>query len=168
MAILSRAHENSSQPLSPTIHTATWITREKSRLQSGSFLDVMYNTDTTNGFLQGNQGVNLIGNPNLPGGQRTMTRWFNTGAFAPPAPYTLGNTGRSTVEGPRTVAFDIGIRKVEKINERISTQFGADLFNAFNHSNLNGPDTTLGSPTFGIISSKSGNRSIQLLVRVFF
>src|SRR5205814_10179765 len=32
MAILSRAHENSYQPLSPTIHTATWITREKSRL----------------------------------------------------------------------------------------------------------------------------------------
>jgi len=34
MAILSRAHENSYQPLSPTIHTATWITREKSRLRS--------------------------------------------------------------------------------------------------------------------------------------
>jgi ribosomal protein L28 len=32
MAILSRAHEKSSQPFSPTIHAATWITREKSRL----------------------------------------------------------------------------------------------------------------------------------------
>jgi hypothetical protein len=145
-----------------------WVASPVLKWQSGSYLDVTYNTDTTNGFLQGNQGVNLIGRPNLPGGQRTMARWFNTAAFAPPAPYTLGNAGRTIVEGPRSVLFDMGISRIDKINERISTQVGVNLFNAFNHSNLSGPNTTLGSPTFGIISSKSGNRSLQLLLRVFF
>jgi len=145
-----------------------WVLTPVVKWQSGSFLDVSYFTDTTNGFLQGNQGVNLIGNPNLPSGERTMARWFDTGAFGPPAPYTLGNAGRTIVEGPGSVLFDMGIHRIDKITERVGIQFGVNLFNAFNHSNLNSPNTTFGSPTFGIISSKSGNRSIQFLLRAFF
>ena len=33
----------------------------------------------------------LLGNPNLPRGERTIDRWFDTSVFSQPAPYTLGN-----------------------------------------------------------------------------
>src|SRR5262249_11153244 len=114
-----------SGPLSRTV--GGWVATPVVKWQSGEFLDARYNTDTTNGFLQGNQGVNVIGTPNLPSGQRTMARWFDTGAFAPPAAYTLGNAGRTIIEGPGGVFFDMGISRLDKMNERVSTQFAVNL-----------------------------------------
>jgi hypothetical protein len=145
-----------------------WVVSPVLTLQSGSYLDVTYITDTTNGFLQGNQGVNRQGNPNLPNGQRTMAKWFNTGVFSAPAPFTLGNAGRTNVKGPGFIGYDMGITRVDRIKERFSARWGVQLFNAFNHPVLNNPDTTFGSSTFGVISSKSGNRSVQLFARLIF
>jgi hypothetical protein len=146
-----------------------WVTSGVLTLQSGGFLDVTNFTDTTNGFLQGNQGVNVVGaNPNLSKGDRSMARFFNTSVFAFPKPYTLGNAGRSIIEGPGTISFDASLNKQFKITERFTTEFKADFLNALNHPNLGGPNTTLGSPTFGLISSKSGNRNIMLGLKLIF
>jgi hypothetical protein len=129
---------------------------------------VRHFTDTTNGFLQGNQGVNINGSPNIPDGARTMDRWFDTTVFTPPASFTLGNAGRTIVEGPGAVTFDFALTKNTKISERYSAEFHADLINAFNHPNFATPDTTLGSPNFGRVVSKSGNRNIQLGIKFIF
>ena len=156
-----------------------WIVTPIVRWQSGPFASITHIANTSNGFLQGNQGVTLIGDPNLSNSQRTMARWFDTGAFEAPAPFTLGNAGRSIVELPGSIAFDLGISKVTPINERASVEFKLELFNAFNHPNLGNPGTTLGAPNFGIISSKGvqtgqfgavtlGSRRIQFGVRLRF
>ncbi len=146
-----------------------WVLSSVITLQSGSFLDVMNFTDTTNGFLQGNQGVDAIGsNPNLSKGERSMARFFNTSVFAFPKAYTLGNAGRSIIEGPGTIGFDASLNKAFKINERFTAEFKADFINALNHSNLGSPNTTLGSPTFGLITSKSSNRNIMLGMKLIF
>ena len=43
----------------------------------------------------GGQRPNLIGDPTLPDGERTLARWFNTSAFAAPPAYTFGTAPRS-------------------------------------------------------------------------
>jgi hypothetical protein len=46
-----------------------------------------------------------------------------------------------------------------------------DFFDTFNHPNPSGPNTTLGSPGFGEITSTvapGGNREGQLSLKLFF
>ena len=42
----------------------------------------------------------LTGQPVFDDNSRNADRWFNTAAFATPAAFTFGNTGRNTVYGP--------------------------------------------------------------------
>jgi hypothetical protein len=42
--------------------------------------------------------------------------------------------------GPGYVATDIGVLKNTKLNERLSLQFRAELFNLFNHANFATPN----------------------------
>src|SRR5258708_786652 len=73
MAILSRAHENSYQPLSPTIHTATWITREKSRLTT---LRVGHGVATKLDVLQAQQVLDTA-NAQIPDLERQIAQEEN-------------------------------------------------------------------------------------------
>jgi hypothetical protein len=63
-------------------------------------------------------------------------RWFNTSAFAPPQPWQYGNSERNMLYGPGLWNWDLGIRKVFSITQASRLQFRVDLFNAFNHANL--------------------------------
>ncbi|MBV9508091.1 MAG: hypothetical protein JO323_24120, partial [Acidobacteriia bacterium] len=45
--------------------------------------------------------------------------------------------------GPGFVETDLGVMKNTKINERVSLQFRAELFNIFNHPNFNVPSSTI-------------------------
>jgi hypothetical protein len=47
-------------------------------------------------------------------------------------------------------------------------QFRAELFNAFNHANLGQPNVTVNSPTFGVITSASAPRIVQLALKYIF
>ena len=71
-------------------------------LQSGPPFTVITAANTTNAFPAGPLRPNLVGNPELPSDQRTLSRWFNTAAFANPANFTFGNSPRSVLRGPRS------------------------------------------------------------------
>ena len=49
--------------------------------------------------------------PNLPGGERTPERWFDTSAFALPAPFTFGSAPRNSVIGPGYANVDFALAK---------------------------------------------------------
>jgi hypothetical protein len=99
-----------------------------------------------------NDRPNLIGDPNS-GAMRDAAGFFNTAAFAAPAPGTFGNAARNTVIGPRLNIFDLSLGKVTKLNDRFTTQFRAEFFNIFNHANLSLPSMDFAIPaTFGTIS----------------
>ena len=104
------------------------------------------------------------GSPNLPQGERTFARYFDTSVFAAPAAFSLGNAGRTLVEGPENVRFDIASGRTAAITERVSIEFRADTFKVLNHPNITNPNTTLGSRNFGIVSSKSGNPQISVRI----
>jgi len=106
-------------------------------------------------------GVAKISNP-------TLNDWFNTGAFANPAQYTIGNAGRNILIGPGINDWDIILSKWFHIRERHRIQFRAEFFNAFNHPSFNNPGATLGVPSFGVITSANPGRIIQLALKYNF
>ena len=137
-------------------------------------------TDSSAGFDPAGQGVKLnasaaglrpdqIGDPNS-GAPRTFLQWFNTGAFAPvPAGQARpGNERRGTVKGPGFYRFDASLFKNIKLYESLNMQFRAEAFNLTNHTNFQGVNTTLGSGTYGQITSVRDNRIVQLGLKIRF
>jgi hypothetical protein len=108
--------------------------------------------------------------------------WFNTAAFAPPAKWTWGNSEKGIGYGPGLWNYDFGLRKSFKLPERMRLEFRADFLDAFNHSNLTGPNTSIadtrdgGTPnlTTGKIYGITGggpngaNRIVQLGMKLSF
>lgn len=113
-----------------------------------------------------NDRPNVVGNPELS--NPTTLQWFNTAAFAFPAPGTFGNAGRNILEGPGFQNVNASLLKNTRINERINLQFRAEAFNLFNHPNFDLPDNFLGSPTFGRITSARDPRHIQFGLKLLF
>ncbi len=113
-----------------------------------------------------NDRPNLVGDPNA--GPRTVERWFNTAAFAFPAPGTFGSAGRNIVEGPGYKNMNASLVKNAALTERLRLQLRAEVFNLFNHPNFNLPDNFLGSPTFGRITSARDPRHIQFGAKLLF
>jgi len=113
---------------------------------------------------------NLVGNPELPGSQRTVERWFNTGAFTVPnpAPQAFGNAGVGIMRGPGMANFDFSIAKKFTVDENRYFQFRTELFNAFNHPMFGPPDIRREASTFGRILSASNARIIQFGLKLYF
>src|SRR5215470_5792086 len=76
-------------------------------LMSGPPFTVVTTANTTNAFPAGPLRPNLVGDPNLPADERTLTHWFNTAAFVNPAAFTFGNSPRSVLRGPGFVTTDL-------------------------------------------------------------
>ncbi|MBI3471331.1 MAG: TonB-dependent receptor [Candidatus Solibacter usitatus] len=103
------------------------------------------------------------GQVNFDRGQRTRSKFFNTDVFLRPAQYTLGNAGRNILIGPGSRNVDLALSKQFRIAESKSLQFRAEFYNAANHPNWGAPGTTLGTASFGVITSNSNlPRDIQL------
>jgi hypothetical protein len=113
-----------------------------------------------------NDRPNLVGNP--ASSSPTTLQWFNTAAFAFPAPGTFGNAGRNILEGPGFESVNASLVKNTHFSERVNLQFRAEAFNIFNHPNFNLPDNFLGSPTFGRITSARDPRHIQFGLKLLF
>ena len=119
-------------------------------------------------FGQGSQGAQFLGgNPDVS--NPTAEKWFNTDAFGFAEPYTWGNVGRGILERPGSWNVDSSIAKRFDFTERYKFEVRADFFNFFNHANLSGPNTSVGSGSFGRITRASNNaRRVQIGLRFFF
>ena len=77
--------------------------------------------------------------------------------------------GRNTFTGPGSVNCDLSLLKNIPIKERAKFQLRFEFFNVFNHTNLNNPVQTLGSPAFGqILSTRTNSRQIQFAAKLYF
>ncbi len=137
-------------------------------MQSGAPFSVLTQTNTSNAFSAGALRADLVGDPVLPSSERTLNRWFGTDAFAQPAPFTFGNSGRGILRGDGVINFDMSLAKNVSLGPARFLQVRVELFNAFNHPNFGLPGHTLGAPDFGIVSDASGGRTIQLGLRGVF
>ena len=123
------------------------------------------NTAASNG---GGQRANRIGNGNLPRNQRTLERFFDATAFVAPAAYTFGNAGRNILRGPGRVNFDLMLSKSVPVRESMAFDIRAEAFNLTNTPPFNDPNTTLGSPLFGIVKSAGSGRILQAAMKFKF
>jgi len=86
-----------------------------------------------------------------------------------PAAFTLGNAGINPLIGPGFWNLDLSLGKVFAIREALNLQFRAEIFNALNHPNDGSPGTTLGTASFGRITSTFGDpRVMQFGLKLVF
>jgi hypothetical protein len=85
---------------------------------------------------------NVIAGCNLYANQ-SPNHWFNEACFTPSTYGTVGNAGRNMLVGPGFAETDIGLTKTTRINERLTLQLRAEMFNIFNHPNFSVPLGTL-------------------------
>lgn len=111
--------------------------------------------------------ADVVGDPTVD--NPTLGRWFNTAAFAAPAPYALGNSGRNNLYGPGVWYFDAGIMKNIRLAERYTLQVRSEWFNMFNHANPGSPGANVSVPsTFGKINSFTDPRVILFGAKLAF
>ncbi|HLJ18036.1 MAG TPA: TonB-dependent receptor [Bryobacteraceae bacterium] len=108
------------------------------------------------------QGIH-VSNPNA-------ADWFNTAAFAR-ATLAYGTSPRDPVVGPGIHQFDLSASKSFKMpyGEGHQLMFRAEFFNAFNTPQLGTPGSTLGTGTFGVVTSTTvDQREIQFALKYSF
>jgi hypothetical protein len=128
-------------------------------------------TQTTNfnsfaGF--GVQRPNLVGDPTLPGDERTPNRWFNTAAFAVAPPFTLGSASRNPVRGPAYRDVDLSLARRLPIRHGRAVEVRAEIFNLLNTPVLGTPNAVLGAANFGSITTFGDPRVVQLAAKFLF
>ncbi|MBA3355706.1 MAG: hypothetical protein H0U18_07160 [Pyrinomonadaceae bacterium] len=80
-------------------------------LQSGIPLAVTQATNFNAFAGFGTQRPNLVANPNLPSSQQTTAQFFNTRTFTVAPQFTIGNSSRNPVRGPRYRNADTALIK---------------------------------------------------------
>jgi hypothetical protein len=106
---------------------------------------------------------------NLPSGQRTPSDWFNIAAFAAPTCICFGNSGRDILRGPGFVDLDFSVVRNFMIRERFRLQFRAESFNVMNHPNFGLPNSVIGNPAVGTITTTiNPERQNQLALKLYF
>jgi hypothetical protein len=118
----------------------------------GSYEDV---AGGTNGTLRANYNGESI-----QIGNRNIQHWFNTSAFTMPASGTYGNAGRNTIIGPGSWLMSLVLSKNFPIKESMGVEVRAEADNVLNHANYSGIDTSLGSPTYGQVTSMASMRKM--------
>jgi hypothetical protein len=112
-----------------------------------------------------NDRPNLVRSPEIDSPE--PERWFDTTAFAYPAPGTFGDAGRNIVTGPDYQNVNAALVKQIRVS-RARVDLRLEAFNLFNRTNFDQPDNFLGSPTFGHVLSAQSPRRVQIGARVVF
>jgi len=116
----------------------------------------------------GNVRANQVGDPHLS--HPSTAEWFNTAAFAPPAPFTFGNSGRNSLRADWFKNLDLSLFKDFPFNEKRSLQFRAEAFNVTNTPTWGIPVNDLNNPAQlgSITSTRSTQRQLQLSLKLYF
>jgi hypothetical protein len=110
--------------------------------------------------------------------QKNGNFWFDPSNFCDPFPGTVGcptqlgafgNTPHSLCCGPAISNTDLVISKQTRINDRWNTEFRAEFYNAWNHTQFKNPDGNFSNSTFGqILNVRESPRVIQFGLKIFF
>ncbi len=107
--------------------------------------------------------------PRLDAGSFIGYQWFDPTAYSSAPIGQFGNCpAQGPVRGPGYANLDLSLQKDFHITETMRFQFRTDFINAFNHVNLNTPDTNVGSTTMGLINSSQDPRNIQFALKFYF
>jgi hypothetical protein len=143
-----------------------WTVGGITTMSSGLRVDLGVQGNPSN--TGGHDRPNVLHDWFLGADQRSVSRWFDTTAFAPNAAFTFGNAARNLIGGPPLHNFDFALYKSVRLTERLRLQFRAEAFNATNTPYFGSPNATVGTPAFGQISSAGTSRNLQFGLKVIF
>ena len=133
--------------------------------QTGQFLTPTYNGPDTVGIVSTTSRTapnvtrrpDILRNPNLPKDQRSVTRWFDTGAFAPAQPGQFGTSAKGVIKGPGLNIFNMGLHKNFEFAEHMRFRWEMTAVNMFNHPNWSNPSLNISqAANVGVISAVGG------------
>jgi hypothetical protein len=123
----------------------------------------------------------MVANPNLPRGERTESRFFNTDAFQVVTQPRFGTAPRMMVRQPGFWLVDFSPAKSFKVTEQFRLILRVDAYNFFNHPNWQSIDTTIrnvansniGPPgtlknPYGRVNAFGAERQMQVSLKLQF
>jgi hypothetical protein len=119
----------------------------------------------------------LVGDPNLPSGQRSLAQWFNTAAFARPGKGNPGTSPKDAIRGPGVNNTDITFFKnIPLAGDRRRLQLRWEIYNVFNKVQFATVDATARfdaqgnqvNTRFGQVITTRTPRVMQVAIRFVF
>jgi hypothetical protein len=102
-------------------------------------------------------------NPKTNGGG-----YFDTSNITVPALGTFGNLPHALCCGPAISNTDVVVSKKTSISERWRTEFRAEFYNVWNHTQFTNPDGNFTNSTFGLVQKARDPRLIQFGLKILF
>lgn len=110
---------------------------------------------------------NLVGNPTPA--RQSPSQWINPSAFSAPPAYSFGTFPRNALRTDGYQDLDLSVFKSFTLYRETSLQFRAETFNLTNTPVFSAPGSTVGTPTFGVVSSTSNSpRQLQFALKLRF
>jgi hypothetical protein len=100
-------------------------------------------------------------------GGGSLNNWFNKAAFATPTG-TYGTASRYSIPGPGTISTNVSLSKTHRFGDMKTLEVRATIDNFFNTVQYSGVDTTLGSATYGEVTSAADMRQFSFTARFRF
>ena len=104
--------------------------------------------------------------------QLSTVPFIASAGFSTPAAYIYGNSPRTApygLLGPGGYNINTSLRRYFGLVENVKLMMEIDAFNLTNRTNFSNPSVTLGSTSFGTITSASNSsRDLQLVARIQF
>jgi Carboxypeptidase regulatory-like domain len=156
-----------------------WRLSSVTALKSGLPFTPTITGDRANIGVSG-QRPDTIGQPFVPG---NLSCWFYTSAnpsckalfpnatdaFAVPALYTLGASGRNTLRSGDLIQFDLSALKQFPITESKRLEFRGEFFNIGNHPAFQVPGTAINQSSGGqVTATLNSNRIIEFALKFYF
>jgi hypothetical protein len=116
----------------------------------------------------GTNRADLVGDPSPGGFSSSQDAWFNTAAFAQPAPGRFGSVGRNTLRGPGINNWDLAFFKNIEFPGNTRLQLRFESFNAFNHTQWSTVETNVASQNFGRVLGARPARINQIGLKFIF
>jgi hypothetical protein len=103
--------------------------------------------------------------------EERLQKWFDTTAFTQPAAFTFGNAGATfpllRTHNVRNV--DLSLFKHFTVAERFRIQARIEAFNVLNRVQFGGPNTSVTSSSFGVVTSQANTpRQLQFGVKMLW
>jgi hypothetical protein len=137
---------------------------------------VAWNAGETFGNYFGQQ-YQRVQDPQCRALASSLTQWCTINALADAsgkivlqtaAPGQFGALGLATIGGPGSWDFDLNMQKTIRVNESKRVTVRMDARNVLNHPTPGNPNLNMNSGTFGQITTKTGNRTVQGQLRFDF
>jgi hypothetical protein len=120
----------------------------------------------------------VVGNPTLPRGERSLTKWFNTAAFARPARGDAGNSPKDVIRGPGVTNSDVTLFKNIPLGSSglRKLQLRWEVYNVFNQTQFATVDAAARfdaagnqvNTRFGQVITTRAPRVMQVALRFVF